>query len=242
MTQRFYSKRLIQTGLLLLILSLLTSCAEGSAHITVHRNGQADMSIDLAVSDKTLEMIGKPDLMNDLAERLQVKDMKTKVYSRNGESGLSATRSFTLNGAKDQASQMWPEGIQINQTSTKKFLYTEQHMMVSFDLEKLMQQEDSGQLFSSISSPVKNLLQNQLQLEFLFTLPIKPGDSNANELRDNGRTLVWDLNLFEPNQYNVTLNLPNVRNIALTAGAALLFVLVLAWTGLRILRKRRAGH
>jgi hypothetical protein len=163
MTQRFSSKRLIQTGVLLIIVFLLTSCAEGNAHITVHPNGQADLNISLAVSDKTLEMIGKPDLMNELAERLQVKDMKTEVYSRDGESGLSAARSFTLGGARGQASMEWPEGIQINQSSTKKFLYTEQRIMVSFDFEQLMQQGDSGQLLSNISSPVKSLLQRNTQ-------------------------------------------------------------------------------
>ncbi len=194
--------------------------------------------MDLGISDKSLSLIGKPDLMSDMAASLRNSGMDVTPYSKDGISGFSASRSMNMRNMDENMEV--PKGVVVKRTSTSTWFFTKQKLAVTIDFKQLMP-ENSGdwtEKLSGMSSLVKGLIGSQLDFKFLLTLPIKPGENNADELLDSGRTLVWNLELFEPNIFEAEINVPNVRNIAITAGGALV-VLILCGLGYRVQRNSR---
>lgn len=233
----------VRLGMALALLCLLSACAQGSAHVTVHKNGTADLNLDFSVTDQTLSLLGQPDLMTNLADNLQKKGMKAEAYKRDGQAGLTASESVNLKNKQGSslAPEKLPDGITVQQESAKSFFYTKQHIIVTADMQQLISssQGDMAQKLTDIPELMKGLIQSQVQFKFLLTLPIKTPDNNADELQDNGRTLAWNVKLFEPNRFEVSLNIPNIRNIAIVGIGGLVIAAALIGLAVKQLRKRR---
>lgn len=70
-------------------------------------------------------------------------------------------------------------------------------------------------------------------LQFEVTLPIAPDNSNANQIRNEGKTLLWDLKFGQKNPIYMAVEIPNPITISILCGLALLFVgfaLYTAWS------------
>ncbi|OPA73589.1 hypothetical protein BVG16_27655 [Paenibacillus selenitireducens] len=229
--------RWIPVGLLLLSMCILSSCAKGNAHFTIHLNGMAEFEMNLSVNKDTLTKIGMPELMKQITEQFQDKSMEVKPYDEGGRVGFTLSRTINL---RDMNNISLPQGITIKRTEMNKFFYTKEQVIVTVDIEKLISNKEYGDWLQKnpVTSFVKNLVQRQIDFEILLTAPLKPGYNNAEEIRDHGRTLVWNLKIFEPNHFEINFTIPNIRTIAYSAGI-LIVVLILLWSGIRISRKRR---
>ncbi|XID94545.1 hypothetical protein ACF3MZ_08540 [Paenibacillaceae bacterium WGS1546] len=243
MTRRLHLFR-YPCGLALLIgiLIALTSCAEGKAHLTIHRNGMADLSMTMALSDRALGLIGQPDLMRELAARLQSGGMDAESFNTDGKAGISATRQIDLKDL-DRALVDLPEGIEVERSEEPHFFYTKQRVAVTFDMARMIGAGDEAWAakLDRLPTLTKKLIQSQLDFDFLLTAPIKLGGGSADEIRDGGKTQLWRLKLFEPNRIESSVDVPNVRRIAYTAGIGSLVVLIGAGFGVRAFMRRRRG-
>ncbi|CAM3938439.1 hypothetical protein COLU111180_15540 [Cohnella lubricantis] len=228
---------------LILLSALLASCAQGEAHVTIHRNGTADLDLSASVSRRTLELIGQPDLPKQLSDILQRNGMAAAVEDDGSQTGIRATRHLNLKDMADRPITL-PEGMELEQSTERKFFYTRYHVAVTMDMVRLLRGSGEGndwsQSIASMPALAKKLVERQMDLDFLLTFPIKPGANNADEIQDRGRTLVWHLNLFSDNRFETSLAVPNVRHIAYTAGPALL--LLTAGIVIAIVRARRRGR
>jgi len=229
-------------GITLLLAAMLglTSCAEGKAHFTIHRNGTADLDMSVALSDRTLGLLGQSDLMKDLAERMRASGMTAESFERDGKSGFSANRKFDLKEL-DKVPLTLPDGIEFERTEERHFFYTRQKVAVSVDLPGMMGNR-SGEWtrkLEELPAITKKLIQSQLALDFALTAPLKLGGEGSDETLDGGRTQVWHLKLFEKNRLETSIDVPNVRRIAYVGGAGLLVVSVGAFFGIRALLRRR---
>ncbi|QAY66509.1 DUF3153 domain-containing protein [Paenibacillus protaetiae] len=234
----------LAAALLLAAMCLLASCAQaqGKAHLTVNRNGTADLNLDMSVSNEALNLLGQPDLIPQLISKLQAQGLDAQSYTKDGSTGLTASRSFQLkNMGISGVTAKLPDGLEAEHSSEESFFYTKEHIAVTVDMEKLMasSSDAAGQQLSAMNPLVKGLVQSQIKLQFLLTAPVKAGASNANEIQDHGRTLVWDIKLFEPNRFEVDINVPNIRHIAYTGGAVLIIIIAAVWLAVRTYRKRR---
>jgi hypothetical protein len=220
---------------------LLTSCAQGQAHLTIHRNGTADLDMDLSVSKRTLELIGKPDLMKDLGDVLRRYEMEAQSFGDGKQEGLRASRRLNLQDLNQQPLNL-PDGVEVERTEERKFFYTRYHVAVTVNMDRLLSSGESGwgQTIASLPMIAKKIMESQLNFDFLLTLPIKPGENNADETLDRGRTLLWHLSLFGSDTYETSIDVPNVRHIALTAGPAVLALAAgIAMAVVRFRRRRR---
>ena len=238
MTRMRSCDRWIRIGLLLLCTCLLSSCAKGNANITVHWNGTADLNVDLSVNNEMLAMEGMSDVMDRISEQLQERNMAVKPYVKEGRIGFTVFRTFDLH---DMSHLSLPNGVTIKRFEEKEFLYTNTKMIVTVDMEQLVSDKvyNAGITDHSIMAPfVKSLLQRQVDFKVLLTAPFEAGTNNADEIRDHGRTLVWNMKLFEPNQFEISFAIPNIVSISYLAGV-LIVILLLLWLGNRMIRKRR---
>ena len=242
MSSKLYPFRSASAITLLLGLTVvLSACAEGQAHFTIQRNGMADLSMTMALSDRALGVAGQPDLMSNLAEQLRKTGMEAESFDKDGKAGISATRQFDLKEL-DRIPLKLPAGIEVERSAEPRFFYTKQRVAVTVDLPKLVAGEEgawAGKL-EELPAFTKKLIQSQADFDFLLTAPLKLGGNGADEIRDGGRTQVWHLKLFEPNRFETSINVPNMKRIGYTAGLALLVVLVCAAFGIRAFAKRKS--
>jgi len=223
---------------LALMAVLLVSCAQGQAHLTIHRDGTADLDLNASVSRQTLGLIGQPDLPQQLADILQRNGMEASAVEDGSQSGVRATRHMNLKEMGKQPLEL-PDGIEVERTEDRAFFYTRYHIAVTMDMDRLLSNSGSdwSRKISSLPTLAKKLAESRMDLDFLLTFPIKPGANNADEKQDHGRTLVWHLNLFGSNRLETSFAVPNIRHIAYTAGPALL--LLIAAAVFAIVRARR---
>lgn len=69
-------------------------------------------------------------------------------------------------------------------------------------------------------------------LQFKVTLPIAPDQSNANQISNEGKTLLWDLKFGQKNPIYMAVEIPNPITIGVLSSLALLFLgytLYTAW-------------
>ncbi|MBN2980355.1 MULTISPECIES: DUF3153 domain-containing protein [Cohnella] len=219
---------------------LLSSCAQGEAHVTINRNGTADLDLDLSVSKQILTAIGKADIMNELAERFEQAGMGVRITDRDGQAQIEASRRVDLREYSGDLTDL-PEGIEVEDAEEKKWFYTKHAVAVTLDLAPMLeqgQQEWIGQL-STLPDLMKKLIQSQLKFAIVLTLPIKADGSNADEVTDGGRTHQWNVDLFEANRFELVVNVPNLEHIAYAVGALLLLFIIGGIYLYRSIRRRK---
>ncbi|RUS45014.1 hypothetical protein [Cohnella sp. AR92] len=229
--------------MLLACVFLLTSCAQGEAHLTIHKNATADFALNISLPDKAMDLIGKPELLQETAERLTNDQMKVRTYEKDGQQVLEGTRHFSLKEIEPHQVEL-PDGIEEVHDAEKHFFYTKYHIRITVDTDKLIGKESASEnlsdMLSSLSPIVKKLVLSQLNFDVKVTFPLKPGANNAPQTEDGGRTLVWPFSFTEPNRYEIDFNAPNVKNLLLVGIPALLAAAGgAAWL---IVRYRRGKH
>jgi len=79
-----------------------------------------------------------------------------------------------------------------------------------------------------------------VNFDFKLTLPIKPMDSNADLVEDHGKTLIWHVSPLNTNKLDLTVQVPNIRNIIIMGGIALVLIIaLLIWFMVRRRRTRQ---
>ena len=242
-------KRQVVLLLSFLLLLLMTGCAKGDITLDLQKIGQADVSCRILMAPALvvpLEQV-KEDFRQD---QFQVTDIREDDWT-----GFVAERHFDkVRDVKD---------IHLFQ-STKKSVGTADKAPTSSPAEKkdaAVQSEITTErgwfvdhykidatLHLDRQLPVKKaeekqlitFLLSQIKLNFIVKLPVMPASSNAGEVRDDGKTLVWPISLTSATHIQAeatVVNWPRVGGLGLLIAA----VAVAVWRRRSICRKRKGA-
>ncbi|MDO3408442.1 hypothetical protein QWJ34_01540 [Saccharibacillus sp. CPCC 101409] len=230
------SKR-YRSAVLLMLLSLsllLGACAQGEVGVVVNRDGTADIHMNATISESALNTIGQGDLPEKIASSLREQGLDAQAVSADGQSGLSASRKVDLQSGRMPE---LPDGITMQNTQEEGLFTTTHHLVVTANPPQIL--PESSSLTGYIGSRIVNrLIEREFDFNFKLTLPIKPGENNADEVSSDGKTLTWHLAATSENVIELTFAVPNVRRIVYAASAVLVVVIALI-VFLLMRRKRR---
>ncbi|MGA2368956.1 MAG: DUF3153 domain-containing protein [Thermacetogeniaceae bacterium] len=221
--------------------------AEGIFHITINKNGSADLNYKVGIDNTIYSMMiaSNNDPLADFKKETQSEGFTVANFNDGQMSGVITTKHVnssselagTANFFNGQNMSNFLNG-QNNITKsnnpltvTRSFFSTQYNLNTNIDLSSM--EGNSKDQFSGLG----NAMLSQIKLQLLLTLPIKPGINNAINVSDNGRTLEWDLIPGQNNHVQMAATAPNVLNIALTAvGAAIIIAALVVFL---ILHKRK---
>ena len=231
-------KKVVLALLLILVMVSTAGCAEGIFHITINKNGSADLNYKVGIDNTLYSLMtsSNNDPLADFKKETQSEGftianfndgqmsgvIATKHVNSNGE--LAGTTNFLngqnmtnlLNGQNNMPKSNSPLAV------TRSFFSTQYSLNTNIDLSSMA--GNSQDQFSGLT----NAMLSQIKLQLLLTLPIKPGINNATSVLDNGKTMEWDLIPGQNNHLQMAATVPNVLNITLTAVGAAIIIAVLA--------------
>lgn len=94
MSTRIPLRQLMLTVLLVLMLSILSACADGEAHLTVNMDGSTDLDLNLNVKNSALGKIGQDNLMPLIADALNRNNFQAEVSEQGDQKQLTATTHY----------------------------------------------------------------------------------------------------------------------------------------------------
>ncbi|WP_020617122.1 DUF3153 domain-containing protein [Paenibacillus daejeonensis] len=228
--------RWLMIGCLITLLVFTAGCAKGTGHIIINKDGSIDLQAEMVISERVQGLLGDralERLQETLAERglaLETESEGTStVYRLSRQYASIEAMNEDLSWLTDSRDPM------LNVTAKDRLLFTTYDIRGRLDLDR--QVSDAALLAGSlIPAPMVKLLLRQVDLDIRVTFPYKLyGDNNAD--RVIGNTLIWQLPLDRPTPIQLSVYVPDLRNIVLAAGA----LIVVAIVGLLfLLRKRKS--
>lgn len=94
MSTRIPLRQLFLIVLLALMLSVLSACADGEAHLTVNMDGSTDLDLNLNVKNSALGKIGQDNLMPLIADALNRNNFQAEVSEQGDQQQLTATTHY----------------------------------------------------------------------------------------------------------------------------------------------------
>ncbi|WP_151737036.1 GGIII-like transmembrane region-containing protein [Paenibacillus tengchongensis] len=229
--------RAVVAALLMIVMLALAGCAQSTAHVTVKKNGSLEFAFSLVLNAR-LEALAGSKLEEVLSEKLEPEGIVLQK-SKNGDDTEYLFRkvyaSYKDLPAMNTAGNLDIIDAEVNQED--KWLYTKYSIVAqpkfsSYTDDILNSLGDAG-----VPQPLVRLLLQSFAIDFKLTLPFDLyGENNA--VSQDGNTLTWHLTLTDEQPLELTLMVPNVRNIAIAGGGALLVIIAAVVLFIRS-RKRR---
>lgn len=92
------------------------------------------------------------------------------------------------------------------------FLFKKIYVNASFSIKELTSKFNND-LLSSIIENIPNNIYDKIKIRFILNIPLKIGNNNANLIKNNGKTAIWEIYLSKNNQIYLTQTIPNIHNI-----------------------------
>lgn len=217
-------------GLRLLTLSifvLLTGCASGTAHMTVKKDGSLDLAFRILLDSRAESLVGGK-LEDVLATRLGAAGIELEKSQSGKSTAYQFLKSYT--SFKDMQSSAGSLDIVDTQVKQKnKWLYTKYDVVAQPKLNAYSEEIIKG--IGSLNMPESwvRLLLQRLSVDFKLTLPFDLYGAN-NAAEQDGNTLTWHITMTGTEPVELTVYVPNVRNIAIAAGGTLVLIsLAIIW-------------
>lgn len=227
---------------LLLCLSL-SGCGQVYYHVTINKDGSADLEYRVGISDSLLGLAELGDSPIDkMRKSAEAEGFAVKNYREGGMTGIIATKHFaSMNELSAKFQELLEKGIeegmslkdQIPNVEVKK-VFWQTHYTFKADIDLSLNKTAEG---DPIADVIANTFLNQMDLRFLLTLPVTPKTHNALRVSDDGKTLEWQLIPNSLNRIQVEVIVPNLVNIGVTLAGAVVLILVGVYIG--FIRPRR---
>ena len=234
------------------IACLLPGCVKMHSHLTVQKNGSADVEHVIAMEASVLDMIGKEDgkdPLQELRDGMQQEGYTVDKYSEGKMTGVRAVKHFkdidsavkalgdpSKNTKADDEtgkSALGSLGNIGNAMKVEKSFFTTKYTL-NADLDLSSPADKATKADDPFADFGESMAQSLFDLSFALTLPVKPGSSNAPRVSDEGRTLEWPINIGGKTNLAAEVTVPNITNIVLTiAGGVLLLILLFLAVGLK---------
>lgn len=213
-------KRFILLGVLIGTVLLLSGCMEGSLHITVNGDKSADVVHEMGFDSFFIEMMEEDMSLDELKEEMAGEGYDVSTYEEGNMSGIRAERDFAsmeklnredfdISLPSGENGESGEEELNVGNISFAEGFFRDHYRIdLLFDMSEGFDQSEMGDL--------SDTLKEQINFDFVLTLPVKASDHNADEVQDDGYTLVWNLEPGEENQVTMAKSAWNVMNIVIT--------------------------
>ena len=228
--------RWLMIGCLIMLLVFTAGCAKGTGHIIINKDGSIDLQGEMVISERVQGLLGDRALER-LQETLAERGLVLEPVSEGTSTVYRLSRQYaSIEAMKEDLAWLTDSrDPMLNVTAKDRLLFTSYDIRGQLDLDR--QVSDAALLAGSlIPAPMVKLLLRQVDLDIRVTFPYKLyGDNNADRII--GNTLIWQLPLDRPTPVQLSVYVPDLRNIVLAAGA----MIVVAIVGLLfLLRKRKS--
>lgn len=224
---------------LVIMMLALTGCAQSTAHVTVKKNGSLELAFNLVLSARAESLVGAK-LEEVLTDKLEPEGIVLQK-TRNGDDTEYMFRkvyaSYKDLPAMDTAGNL--DIVDTRITQEDKWLYTKYSIVAqprfnAYTDEILSSLGDVG-----VPQSLVRLLLQGFAIDFKLTLPFDLYGAN-NAVSQDGNTLTWHLTLTDSQPLELELMVPNLRNIVIVAGGAVLVITIAIILFIRSRKKRKA--
>ncbi|MFE4713414.1 hypothetical protein ACFRAM_21370 [Paenibacillus sp. NPDC056722] len=219
---------------MILMLVLLSGCAKGSAHVTVHKNGSVDLAVHVKLDSRTESLIsGKAEQM--LTDKLA----ESGIELHKVQDGKDVDYQFMKSYSSIEELKAQPSGsmniVDAKVITDPKWLYTKYDLEVQPTLSAYSEQIIDSLGMLNIPKSFVRMFMESFAFDFQLTLPVNVyGPNNATS--QDGRTLTWHMSLGNPEPLKLVVYAPNIKNIVITLVAVIVILVLLITLWLR--RKR----
>lgn len=205
----------------LMVSFLLTGCIQANIHVTVNKDGSADLNYKVGIDKNLMDLGGGEvsDLFVETATEAQKEGYATSNYDDEKYVGIEMKKHITTldelakeNSMKELVGSDKSELIKVNET----FFYTEYILDTGIDLSDAF--KDSGLSAEEISAA--KMAMDQMDFQFKLTLPEKTDTNNATTVSVDGKTLEWKLT-GQDNSIKATMKVLNMQTVTVTASGFL---------------------
>ncbi|MEK4046899.1 hypothetical protein NSU18_25140 [Paenibacillus sp. FSL H8-0048] len=231
--RRLNGTRIKAILIMLMLVLLLTGCAQGTAHVTVKKDGSLNLAFSLMLDARAEKLVsGKVEDL--LSERLADAGIELKKTA----SGKSTEYQFQKSYASMEELKNSSSGFDIVEAEvgqTHRWLYTKYDVVAQPKLNAYSDEIIDGLGSLNVPKSLVRLLMGSFSVDFKLTIPYDLyGENNAAE--QDGNTLTWHVSLADSEPIRLAVYVPDIRNIAIAAGVVLLILAVLlTW----FIRKRK---
>jgi LPXTG-motif cell wall-anchored protein len=239
---------------------LLTGCVDASMHITINMNGSGTYEVKVLSNEWVLPQF------DHLKERLQQGGYQLQEIEEGGKQGWIAVKNVesvldeppgkVLQEGANTALRFLTRGT-ASATATDAHLAAEDPPIRGLGKELRVENSlftttllfDTNVDLTRLDEKMKDLgglnqfILDQINLNFILTLPVKVDEHNATAVSDGGKTLTWKLKPGEKNPIHMAIRIPNpiTWGILMIVGLILLIIAVVVLIRRRRKRNRRDG-
>lgn len=221
---------------LLLMLIMLSGCANGTAHVTVNRNGSVDLAVNVKL-DSRAEALISDKMENALINKLQDEGIQLDK----SQEGKSTVYQFLKSYASYEEMASTSGGLDIVDLKVEtqdKWLYTKYDVDAQLKFKTYTDTIMDNMSNLSLSKPIIRTILQNLAFDFKLTLPMDLfGENNAAV--EEGKTLTWNVTLADTEPIQMQVYVPNVRNIVIVL---IVLVVAIITTIILFVRKRKVRN
>lgn len=223
--------------LLLTILTLaitLTGCMQGKIHLTIRKNGTADISVKFGTDPAVASFSGNvTDPLNELYKSAKKSGFSVKRFNSKDNHSMIAQKHYQklsdlLNTDKNAFLGKFIKSD--SEFTVNKGLFYDTYKLNSGVNLKSLQVNEKG---SVLEKSIQRAVLSQIRFDLLVTLPIKAKDSNARKVLDNGKTYMWSLVPGKNNEIYLEAEVPNVRNMIIIGSIIAILLICLGFLYVR---------
>jgi hypothetical protein len=235
-------KRTVYFLVIAILTIFLAGCAKGIFHITINNDGSADIKYRVGVDSMVLGLLSGEgnNPIDEMRQDAVSEGFTVANYKENDMIGIIATKrvaklEYLPDFAQFQTANVTEDTADDNMKLNvdKGFFQNVYNLNANIDLSDMEVMPDEDPLGLS------SAMLGQIDLRFVLTLPFKPESHNASTVRDDGRTIEWQLIPGSDNTLIMKAKAPNVVNIAITVVAGLIVLLAVIYMLLEKSRPNR---
>ncbi len=210
--------------LMCIILLFAAGCVDVDIELTIHKDGSGEIMYRIAMDPLLHRFLTESDSdpLEEFIKEAEVEGFLVTVF-RGEKTGIEA-RKVVENMGEGSGLYLLNDEFDMDQLIVNKGLFKNQ---IIFDTEldlTVLEREFAGDFEQLLG---ERMLSN-MRFDFTLNLPIRPAKHNASTTENDGRTLIWNLTPGDKNPIYMEIEVLNIQNILILAGAFILSVIVIA--------------
>lgn len=195
----------------------ITGCVKADFHVTMNKDGSADLDHKFAVDSDFAALAQKEDFVQQFKQQFESNGFKTTTYKDGKYIGVEGTKHVdNIEGLKENQLLGFEGGKNPPHTELlvdKGLLFNTYHLKANFDMNSFKPDNSDAKQF-------EQMFLNQMDMKFSLTLPVEAQSNNASRvIGDSAKTYQWDLIPGQNNEITLQCRVLNLTNlIALCAG------------------------
>ncbi|MDE3839337.1 hypothetical protein C0966_08210 [Bacillus methanolicus] len=212
---------------------LLTGCVKFNTTLKIHSDGSSDLTIIYGIDKQVASIDGTmTKSMEETKKEAETRGFKVVNFKDDKYIGLKLEKHFDT--YEDLAKKEDMRLFDLKVEEKKGFFKNKYSISGNFDFTGMM--DDAGT--EEFDQQMASSMMSQMDLNFTLVLPTKVGENNASEIKDDGKTLVWEFLPNVNNDIEFEFEKVNYLNIGLLIfGGIILAVVIFVF----IKRKRKSA-